>query len=431
MASHFDGYIPLDRTFHELAIEPSEGDDVDLPLQFGKRETLRWPSLLDEYRVILLSEAGSGKTEEIRNTARALRKDGEHAFFVRIEHVSQDFEDAFEEGSLEEFNAWAASGEEGWLLLDSVDEARLRDPKDFERAIRKLGRLLSPVLQHAHIVITGRTTAWRARTDLLLCRAAFPYYQVKNAADEDALGEDATGFATQQVAARTTPTTPFKIVALDDLHGDQIDTFLRGRQVKDPKAFRAAVERKDAWSLTTRPQDLAELVEFWNDHQRIGSRFELMQSSISRRLEERDQDRSESRPIASKRLRAGAQLVAAASTLAKESAIRVPDGTENSKGIAIREVLTDWDDVDCATLLSRPIFDEGIYGTVRFHHRSVREYLTAEWLHSLIVDESSRARIEGLFSNHNMALRWSSQQCGRFYPGSQYWTHESSLEFVA
>jgi hypothetical protein len=171
MASHFDGYIPLDRTFHELAIEPSEGDDVDLPLQFGKRETLRWPSLLDEYRVILLSEAGSGKTEEIRNTARALRKDGEHAFFVRIEHVSQDFEDAFEEGSLEEFNAWAASGEEGWLLLDSVDEARLRDPKDFERAIRKLGRLLSPVLQHAHIVITGRTTAWRARTDLLLCRA--------------------------------------------------------------------------------------------------------------------------------------------------------------------------------------------------------------------------------------------------------------------
>jgi hypothetical protein len=48
-------------------------------------------------------------------------------------------------------------------------------------------------------------------------------------------------------------------------------------------------------------------------------------------------------------------------------------------------------------LLSRPIFDEGIYGTVRFHHRSVREYLTAEWLHSLIVDESSRARIEGLF----------------------------------
>ncbi len=37
------------------------------------------------------------------------------------------------------------------------------------------------------------------------------------------------------------------------------------------------------------------------------------------------------------------------------------------------------------------------YGTVRFHHRSVREFLTAEWLNSLLADEGSRARIENLF----------------------------------
>ena len=167
--------------------------------------------------------------------------------------------------------------------------------------------------------------------------------------------------------------------------------------MQDPKTFCNAVDRKDAWSLTSRPQDLAELVEFWNEHQRIGSRLELIQNSIARRLEERDQDRSEARPIANEKLRLGARLVAAATTLTKESAIRVPDGAANAKGIAIREVLTDWNDIECATLLSRPIFDEGIYGTVRFHHRSVREYLAAEWLHALIVDEGARARIESLF----------------------------------
>jgi hypothetical protein len=43
------------------------------------------------------------------------------------------------------------------------------------------------------------------------------------------------------------------------------------------------------------------------------------------------------------------------------------------------------------------LVDEGICGTVRFHHRSVREYLTAEWLHELIIDDGSRARIEQLF----------------------------------
>ncbi|NMG42885.1 hypothetical protein GPA22_03930 [Aromatoleum toluvorans] len=397
MTSSLDEFIQLDRTFHELALEKGAGDDVDLTRLLGQRDALRWPSLLNEYRVILLSEAGSGKTEEIRNIARTLRQEGKSAFFVRIEHVSQDFEDAFEEGSFEEFRAWAASGEEGWLLLDSVDEARLRDPKDFERAIRKLGRLLAPVLQQAHIVITGRTTAWRAKTDLLLCRTALPYRHAEKTADEDTSADETLDIVTKKTDTRPNPAAPFRIVALDDLHGAQIDAFLRGKKVHDPKAFRDGVDRKEAWSLTTRPQDLAELVEFWNDHQRIGSRLELMQSSIARRLEERDQNRSEARPIAIEKLRLGVRLVAAATTLAQESAIRVPDGANNAKGIAIREVLTDWDDIDCATLLSRPIFDEGIYGTVRFHHRSVREYLTAEWLHALIVDEGSRARIESLF----------------------------------
>lgn len=397
MKRFFDDFIPLDRTFHELALEVGADDDVDLTRLSGRRETLRWPNLLSDRRVILLSEAGSGKTEEVRNVARTLRQDGKPAFFVRIEHVSQDFEDAFEEGSFEEFSTWSASGEEGWLFLDSVDEARLRDPKDFEHAIKKLGRALAPVLQDVHIVITGRTTAWRPKTDLLLCRGAFPYRSAEKVADEEAPLDETQNVAVKKTEPVTNLTAPFRIVALDDLHGEQVDAFLHGKEVPDSKVFRDAVDRKDAWSLTTRPQDLAELIDFWKDHQRIGSRFELMRSSIARRLEERDQDRAEARPITMERLRLGARLIAAATTLAQESAIRVPDGSENAKGISAREVLTDWDDIDCATLLSRPIFDEGIYGTVRFHHRSVREYLTAEWLHSLIVDEGSRARIESLF----------------------------------
>lgn len=397
MTGSLDEFIQLDRTFHELALEAGSNDDVDLTRLLGHRDALRWPQLLNEYRVILLSEAGSGKTEEVRNIARDLRENGKPAFFVRIEHVCQDFEDAFEEGSFEEFNAWAASGDEGWLLLDSVDEARLRDPKDFERAIKKVGRLLAPMLQQVHIVITGRTTAWRAKTDLMLCRTALPFRPAEKAPDEEISPDEKQGIATKKAHIRTNPAAPFWIVALDDLHGAQVDAFVRGKKVQDPNGFRDAVERKDAWPLTTRPQDLAELVEFWNEHQRIGSRFELMRSSIARRLVERDQDRSEARPITIEKLRLGARLVAAATTLAQESAIRVPDGAENEKGIAIKEVLTDWDDIECATLLSRPIFDQGIYGTVRFHHRSVREYLTAEWLHELIVDEGSRARIESLF----------------------------------
>jgi len=397
MSTIFDEFIPLDRTFHELAVDETGDDDAELRRLFGKSDALCWPDLLAEPRVVLLSEAGSGKTEEIRNIARQLRKEGRAAFFLRIEHVVDDFEACFEEGSLEEFGVWIVSGEEGWLLLDSVDEARLRDPKDFERAIRRLGVRIKPNVQNAHILISGRTTAWRPKTDLLLCHAAFPYIEPDKAADEDSAGSASENVEVVGAQKKNKPYGPFKVVALDDLHGEQVDRFAIAKGVTDIRAFRSALDRAEAWSFTTRPLDLAETAEFWNQYQRIGSRLELMRSSIAKRLEERDQDRSDARPITTARARTGARLVAAAATLTQESAIRVPDGSANAKGISIKDVLTDWNDQDCATLLSRPIFDEGIYGTVRFHHRSVREYLTAEWLHGLIVDEGSRRRIESLF----------------------------------
>lgn len=402
-----DGFIPLDRTFSDLRLDPDADDDASLARMFGREAPIHWTELLGEHRVILLSEAGSGKTAEIRAVARDLRGKGKPAFFVRIENVVQNFEDAFEEGSFTEFEAWAASGEEGWLLLDSVDEARLRDPRDFELAVRKLGRVLAPVLQQAHIVITGRTTAWRPKTDLLLCRTALPFDAPRPGSGEGGVEGEAAldpDFEAEFAAPPTKKdrtvdrsTAPFRVVALDDLGNAQIDAFLTGKAVPDKQALLEAIERKDAWSYTTRPQDLAELVDFWTARERIGSRLELMQNSVSRRLEERDQGRSDARPIAPARVREGARLLAAATTLAQEAAIRVPDGTENTRGLPIRDVLPDWDDRDCATLLGRPIFDEGIYGTVRFHHRSVREYLTAEWLHGLMVDEGSRVRIENLF----------------------------------
>jgi len=60
-------------------------------------------------------------------------------------------------------------------------------------------------------------------------------------------------------------------------------------------------------------------------------------------------------------------------------------------------VLSDWTEADQTSLLSRPVFDEAIYGTLRFHHRSVREFLAAEWLAHLLSRSSSRRAIEGLF----------------------------------
>jgi hypothetical protein len=196
----------------------------------------------------------------------------------------------------------------------------------------------------------------------------------------------------------------FKIVALDDLTSDQIAVFSKARGIEDSQAFLDAVERADAWSFTSRPQDLEELTEFWIDKGRIGTRLEIMRNSIDRRLTERDQGRAEACPLSPERARQGSWLLSAATTLAQDPTIRVPDGSDNSKGIAVQTVLPDWNDKDQSTLLSRPIFDEAIYGTVRFHHRSVREYLTAEWFAELLKRGTSRRKIEGLFFRKQYGL---------------------------
>jgi hypothetical protein len=398
-------FVDLNRTFHELSKYARESDDVDINQAFHIGKRLGWSDLIQEYRVVLLSEAGSGKTAEIRNIAQKLRAEGKHAFFIRLEHIPNDFEDAFEVGSFEQFQEWLASGEEGWLLLDSVDEARLRNPGDFELAIRKLGRRISAAKDRAHIVITGRTAAWRPKTDLAHCTQHLPFTRrTKTVTLADQTDEDDAESSIRTTERDQGEEPAFKLVALDDLSSDQIELFTRSRGITDTRAFLHAVERADAWSFTSRPQDLEELTEFWIDRGKIGSRLELMQNSIERRLTERHQDRADAQPLSLHDARQGAMLLAAAATLGQNPTIRVPDGADNTKGIAVREILLDWDDKKQSTLLSRPIFDEAIYGTVRFHHRSVREYLTAEWLADLLNRETSRRKIETLIFRNQYGL---------------------------
>ncbi|WP_247447568.1 hypothetical protein [Bradyrhizobium sp. 197] len=347
-------FVQLERSFHELAKHARDSDAFDLDRALSIGPSLNWDDLLKGFRTVILSEAGTGKTEELRQTAKSLRAEQKKAFFMRLEHIPNDFEDAFEVGTFEEFNEWLASTDEGWLLLDSVDEARLRNPGDFELAIRKLGRRVQTAAARAHIVLAGRTSAWRARTDAKLCESHLPFApettrlatnkpQQEDSLDEDAL--DVETFITENSGEQDTPSA-LRIVTLDDLSASQIKVFSQARGVTDTQAFLEEIERADAESFTTRPQDLEELIEFWKKEHRIGTRIELMHNSVLRRLEERDQNHREAQPLSAVRAREGARLLAAACILGKEPTIQVPDGSHNNKGIPVRMVLSDWNDRD-------------------------------------------------------------------------------------
>lgn len=398
-------FVELNRTFHELSKHARESDEFNLSEAFRVGSGLTWPDLLKNYRTVILSEAGSGKTEEITQMALKLRADGKRAFFLRLEHIPEDFDDAFEVGTKNEFDDWLNSGEEAWLLLDSVDEARLRHPRDFELAVRRLGNRIKTAVQRARIVVTGRTHAWRPRSDLTLCERHFPLKASRTVTATSAPGHDSgtdDGGTDVSVndARKSEAETLFKIVALDDLTKEQIEKYVIARKVRDSNALLEAIERRDAWSFTTRPEDLQELIDFWREYGRIGTRLEIMRNSVTRRLSERSQDRAEVQPLPSSKVREGVRLLAAATTLGRDPSIQIPDGSYSRTGVPLRLVLSEWEDAEQSTLLSRPIFDEAIYGTVRFHHRPVCEYLTAEWLAALLERPASRRSIESLlFSN--------------------------------
>lgn len=335
-------------------------------------------------------KGGAGKTQEIHEATRRLRREGKAAFFMRLEHVAHEFNSAFIEGSLEEFEKWLASAEEGWLLLDSVDESRLRSALDFERAIRTIAQRLSKAKHRTHLLITGRTAAWRPKSDLDLCNSLFQVDNEVRAGETNAEG----GQATERAKSGT---FPFKIVTLQDLSPEQIKVFARGWGVEDTRPFLDDIERADAWSFTARPHDLIDVAEYWLDNGRVGSRLELMENSVKRRLRDTSQDRIEARPLSDDDALEGAMMIAGALMLTQTQNIRVPDAAKGVLGLDAGELFKGWSPADLGTLLQRPLFAPDIYSTVRVHHRFVKEYLAAQWFLKLLQQEVSRRKVEELF----------------------------------
>jgi len=194
------------------------------------------------------------------------------------------------------------------------------------------------------------------------------------------------------------------VFQLAPLNEQQIHRFAVEKGVHNPNDFIKAIERADAMIFAQRPQDLLELIQFWKSNGRLGSHAEMLDFNIKIKLAEHDPDRDRQRPLSGDDALWGAERLAAATTLQKKNAIILPDRPIDAGlrevSIEPKEALPDWSSDKIQTLLDRAIFDEAIYGTVRFHHRSVREYLTAKWLKRLLDEGKSRRSIEDLlFAN--------------------------------
>ena len=142
-----DDHISLDRSFSLVPRSETDSDDQELYSISSSQKRTGWPELEGEFRCVILAEAGAGKSVDMAARARHVAKQGRAAFFIRIEDIEDGFETAFEVGCVDSFEHWLNSQEEAWFFLDSIDEARLGNPRAFERAIRRFAARIKPANQ--------------------------------------------------------------------------------------------------------------------------------------------------------------------------------------------------------------------------------------------------------------------------------------------
>lgn len=367
--------VPLVRRFSPvpMAEDASDGEDLSLPSsRFG---SVGWAKLLEHARCVILAGAGAGKTFEMRARAEALCKEGKPAFFIRIEDIDVDFEDAFEVGDAELFGAWLTSQDRAYFFLDSVDESRLTSPRAFEKAIRRFGSRIKMGVHRAHVILSSRPYAWRSRSDLDLLKTYLPW----DGSEEAPKGEAA-----------------LPIFAIQDLDEGGIRVFAEHRGATGVPELMNELVRSDLLDYAGRPFDLEVILSKWGRDRALGSRLDLLRTSVIDYLGEIDPDRAELDPLDRTKAADGARRLAAAVVLTGEPGIRVPDGSHSSRGIDARAILTDWDDVLIARLLRRGLFSDPIYGMVRFRHREARELLAAEWFEGHLRRGRSRSEVEAL-----------------------------------
>jgi hypothetical protein len=400
-------HVDLDRKFRDLTDEErADSSRINLYMGFSHFGT-NWEALLKSKRVILLAEAGSGKTREMQAQKERIVQGGKHAFFLPIEQLgSESVRDILgrEPNELDRFESWVAGSEIGVFFLDAVDELKLTYGR-FEKALGNLNKDISKYKHRIQLVVSCRPADWRPIEDLNTFNEFFP---VVSPAPKD-MSEDEVFLApfkkkddpnfeedAENDNSSKKKEKELRVVVLLPLNEEQIKKFCKARDVEDVSALMKEISKQDAWSFARRPLDLQELILFWQQYNKIGTSAEQHKLHIEFSLKE-DSKRRDHGLLSPEKSLEGVERLALALTLTKKRTILAPEhaiGKKISKNsIDANKILPDWKIEEISALLRRPIFDPATYGNIRFHHRSVQEYLAANYLIKMLADGLPREEL--------------------------------------
>jgi len=388
MPDNFTHYVPISRTFRDLSKEDvADIERASVLVRSGWGGGVGWDDVLNSPRVLLISEAGAGKTRECQAQKDRLIAAGEAAFFFDLATLANvSPRELLLPDEEVRFDTWLASQSDvATFFLDSVDELKLT-LGNFGVALTRFAKALGGQIARARIVVTTRPVPF----DRALIERLLPIPSPIEALPT------AEGFADMMMergrnsdeSENSKDQKAWRNVGLMPLSQDQRRQFIVGQGITDPDALLTDISSRDAEEFAERPQDLIELCADWRDHHRIRSHRDQVSTDIATKLKPRT-DRKERAELTQEKAMEGASRLALSAMLTRKLTLRYNAESDrvaaSEPALDVSKILLDWDADAQATLLERPLFGFASYGRVRFHHRSVIEFLAAKRLDALLV----------------------------------------------
>ena len=382
--------VQLDRRFYEWkedADEPTHSSyriRTELGLSDGM---FTWSNLLAKRRVVILAEAGSGKTEELKAQAHLQTVAGKFAFYSTVQYVGRGgLKDALGPKDKLRFDDWCKSTEPGWFFIDSIDEAKF-DGIKIEQAFRKIAEDILGNEGRTHIVLSGRHTDWEFGRDASRLQDVLPLPRVDITEPIPPLETLIRRVLNYEKPPEPIPAETQLIVVMAPLDPGRVREYAIAKNAPELNALINAIESANMWDFVRRPLDLNWIVGYWRIHRQLGSLTEMIEASLRERVKENDTDRGRHDSLAGERAFHGLERIGAALVFGKQATIAIPEKDapiqDMGTAIVIDDVLPDWSPEDRMQLLTRPAFDPATFGRARLHNDNqgvVRAYLAARWL---------------------------------------------------
>jgi hypothetical protein len=240
-------YVELRRRF--LPFRETADSDEAAWVSYYRPEYKGWGSLdwegviTPESRcVVVLGEAGSGKSWEFSVRAEILNNTSTTAFFLPIEDlVDRDIRQCLNSEDGARLEDWLGRSERAVFFLDALDDARLRDPHALRKALGALNRGLGEAFERACVVLSCRVSDWQPKSDPELLR---PYF--------GSLDDGEAAFS----LLRPAKPAPFRVLELAPLDRNQVGILAKARGIEPVDQFLSEVDEAEAWYLQGVPETL-------------------------------------------------------------------------------------------------------------------------------------------------------------------------------